>query len=129
MDIIIVSQDGIVMAKEKCSHIWNKIGGVFHKGKPWVGIKGEWLRACTVCGNEESHKKGPVLFGWYTIKDKLRTFKIEYSKCKCSEGQPAYATILYESCKAICEVNNNGYEVGSIHKAELINDLTVRIIS
>lgn len=50
---------------EKCGHVWNKQTGKFEQGKPWIGIKGKWVRTCTKCGKREVYSKG-MFNGWFS---------------------------------------------------------------
>ena len=51
---------------EKHYHIWDRATGIFIKGKPWVRIRGRWVRTCLKCGYKEYWSQG-MFTGWFSI--------------------------------------------------------------
>jgi hypothetical protein len=56
-----------VSSSAVCRHIWDKETGKWEQGRPHIGIKGRWLRTCTICGAKESFSRG-MFNGWYSAK-------------------------------------------------------------
>jgi hypothetical protein len=54
---------------EECKHIWDNPKGIFHQGKPWIGLKGKYIRTCLYCGRKESFSRG-MFNGWFSYEVK-----------------------------------------------------------
>ncbi len=53
----------------ECRHEWDKNTGIWREGKPWIGLKGKWIRTCLKCGKKEAFSRG-IFNGWFSIENK-----------------------------------------------------------